>query len=764
MSANSIRSSASPMSGGIEHLSGLPAESQFSAGGQSLIASADYAKFFNFRAGANAPMSDTLEMNSPYQGITDSKQSAQSKVIAEPLDASKSVQELAEQGMFSQVISVSDSSKLYIAMQSQLLQGEPKNEESLFSKDFYKYVGDNLDLSAGGSVKDFDAASNAESALSKDDAAPSLKIRYEAVSGNDASTQVDPDFIVKQDGTIEMLHNPELDLNDPHNASRKEIVVEVERNSGDVGSPSDAQQKALDALAIYLAARIKQDYPETSSEGVHVDDSQGLVSDSAKSAITPTPTADDLLPPTTQDQVQDLNRLGDSGSGSMSPAQANDTFPQTDTPRTPDETDQIAAIKNEVAGFESGKSPEPYYAIADKGDPAQNGSGYGIGRFGFTSDAIINWIDGLSDDDLDAMEELEDKAPPSKNGKPAKGKLPKGTAAKLRKIRSLVHHKNHKADDKLTDKQASDLERDPDVQNFTNLLKTAWSHADKPTKDAIDKSFDPELQEVMAGDLIHKFAVASVDKAGKVDVGEIVLGLHLGHFPSADDQKRAENQDLMKASEQGYPLAVKAAANPDKPVTWDTTSQGQVVGDPNSYFISQFKSQFNPNNRDYKNENCGPTSLAMAIKHFGGTLPGGNPEDPQKLIEKTIKAMGFNGKLTKGTSASDITRGAQLAGLKTDNIKGIEELNQALAENKQVILFGNPSRSFAAKFNRSVYVSPGTGDHWLLIAGRSSDGGYIVDDPLSLTGAVTRSAKQIAEYTNAPANARLRGDGIALWK
>lgn len=748
MSANSPHANLSNISAALDRSTSAHTDQSSHTGGSALISSADFLNYYNFRPTVAPAGANTLDLTSPYERTSFSSTGADQTAIAAPLDATKSVQELIDQGVFKQVLSLNDSGNLYIDSAQTQLNQKNSTDGSLFSNDLYKYVGDMIKPTSD------------QVDLLEKGSAPTLKIQYQSFNGTASGPE--PDFIVNKDGTIRALHNPEPDPNDPSKLLSKNIVVEVERNPGDVGKPTAAQQQALDALATYLSARIKNDYPDATQSGVKVDDSQGLISQPAKADISPAPAPDDNLPPDTQSQVQDLNRLGDSGSGSMSPAQANDTFPQTDTPRVPDETDEIAAIKNVVAGFETKNAPEPYYAVSDRGDPNHGGRGYGMGRFAFTADTISDWIDGLSDDDLDAIEELEDKAPPSKDGKPAKGKLAKGTASKLRKIRSLIHHKSHKPGDKLSDQQAKDLENDPSVKDFTNLLSKAWNHGDKPSKDEIDKNLDPQLQEVMAGDLIHKYAVQSVDKAGKVDVGQIVLGMHLGHFPGAEDLKQPENQDLTKAAEQGYPLAVKSAANPDKPVTWNTDSQGQVIGDPNSYFISQFKSKFNPNNHDYHNENCGPTALAMAIKHFGVSLPGGNPDDPQKLIEKTIKAMGYNS-LKNGSGATDIARAAKAAGLKTDKINGLDALDKALAENKQVVLFGNPSKSFAAHYNRATYVSPGTGDHWLLIAGRSADGGYVVDDPLSLTGAVTRSAKEISSYTNAPTNARLRGDGVAVW-
>ncbi len=751
MSANSPHGNASNISAALDRSTGVHTDQSSQTGGSALISSADFLSYYNFRPTVAPAVANALDLTSPYDRTSLSSIGAdQAATSVSPLDASKSVQELIDQGVFKQVLSLNDSGNLYIDSAQAQLNQKNSADGGLLSTDFYKFVGD------------MSKPTGDQTSLLEKGSAPTLKIQYEAFNGTSPVTSPEPDFIVNKDGTIRALHNPEPDSNDPSKPLSKDIVVEVERNPGDVGKPTAAQQQALDALATYLSARIKSDYPDSTQGGVKVDDSQGLISQPAKSDINPAPTPDSNLSPDTQSQVQNLNRLGDSGSGSMSPSQANDTFPQTDTPRTPNETDEIAAIKNVVAVFETKNAPEPYYAVSDKGDPSQGGSGYGLGRFAFTADSVSSWIDDLSDDDLDAIAQLEDPAPPSKDGKPAKGKLAKGTATKLRKIRSLIHHKSHKPDDKLTDQQAKDLENDPSIKDFSNLLIKAWSHKDKPTKDEIDKNLDPQLQEVMAGDLIHKYAVQSVDKSGKVDVGQIVLGMHLGHFPTAADLQRPENQDLMKASDQGYPLAVKNAANPDQAVTWNTNAQGQVIGDPNSYFISQFGSKFNPNNHDGHNENCGPTALAMAIEHFGATFKGGNPSDPQKLIEKTINAMGYKS-LTNGSGIADITRAAQAAGMQAKTINGLSAVDQALAENKQVIMFGNPSKSFAAHYNRANYVSPGSGDHWILLAGRSPDGGYIVNDPLSLTGAVTRSAKEISDYTNASAQSNMKGDGIAVW-
>src|SRR5262249_38416302 len=153
------------------------------------------------------------------------------------------------------------------------------------------------DTAADGSLENQDALADGD--------VPTVKVVYSDTEKTPGEAQIKPDFIVTKDGTVEVLNDPEQN---PH----KEIVIEVERDKGQVGPPTEAQQATLAALLPYLKDRIDQDFPAAKDQQLNLDDQQGLVPDSEKQAMDTAPTPEDSLSPPAQQQVQDMNRFGGS--------------------------------------------------------------------------------------------------------------------------------------------------------------------------------------------------------------------------------------------------------------------------------------------------------------------------------------------------------------------------------------------------------------------------------------------------------------------
>ena len=84
---------------------------------------------------------------------------------------------------------------------------------------------------------------------------PTIKVVYQDQSDNPNKPQAD--FIVKKDGTIQVV-------NDHERNPDKEICVVVERAKGETGAPPAEQQKATDQLVDYLAQRLTDKfYPQS---------------------------------------------------------------------------------------------------------------------------------------------------------------------------------------------------------------------------------------------------------------------------------------------------------------------------------------------------------------------------------------------------------------------------------------------------------------------------------------------------------------------
>lgn len=557
---------------------------------------------------------------------------------------------------------------------------------------------------------------------------PNIKVVFQSHDSGSDEDNARPNFSIAKDGTITVLSNPEQNPTD-------EIVIEVERDLGQLIDPTAEQLESVSALVTYLSKRIQEQYKDAVEDGINLEDKQGLVPPETRSSSGAVPPPESSLPPSTQQQIEDMNRLPGSGQGSMPATDARDYFPPSDLPRLPAETDQLAALKNVVAGFESRGQEEPYFAVQERGD-----RGWGVGRYGTTSWGFFNWLYELSDEDLEEIEALE--------GKNAKGKprIPKGTASRLRATR-----------DALRKRTPTD---DPNAKEQLEFMHKMSEGKEQISKEEINKFFPPELQELYAADQISKFAEQSLNKeTGEVDVGKVVLAMHLGKFPTDEDLSRPENQSLMKAAENAFPLAVQSTSEPKSSVTWNE-SDGKVLGDPNDYFFTQFRNpKWNPNGPSRSN-NCGPASLAMAIRAFGGDATS----DPESLITNTRVAMTGNSNKSALTSNTDVLRGARAAGLNADYVQSMQDINDCLSEGQMVVALGNPS-VYGRRLSANDY-SHYNGMHFILVAGTIGGAGgerrYVINDPLSRKGSMTISEQEMQGYVRAAQQQGYR-PGVAVW-
>jgi hypothetical protein len=138
--------------------------------------------------------------------------------------------------------------------------------------------------------------------------------------------------------------------------------------------------------------------------------------------------------------------------------------------------------------------------------------------------------------------------------------------------------------------------------------------------------------------------------------------------------------------------------------------------DPASFYLTQNQSEYNPEGSI--NANCGPASLAMAALAFGKNPPGTSKDDPEGLIRAVRKQMTGNEDVHELTGDDDVTRGAQALGMSAAPANSVEAVNAALDAGQMVVAGGDPSA-----------YSSGSGGHFVLITGRSADGGYVMNDP-----------------------------------
>lgn len=176
----------------------------------------------------------------------------------------------------------------------------------------------------------------------------------------------------------------------------------------------------------------------------------------------------------------------------------------------------------------------------------------------------------------------------------------------------------------------------------------------------------------------------------------------------------------------------------------------EALRNPVGIFKQQYRSRFNPTG-PLRSSNCGPASLAMAVKAFGLEPKGLTVE---QSIDRTRRHMTGNTDDGDAVNEGEILRGALRLGLKA---KGMSRggLDAQLAAGRMVVLTGRPVGAYRTGF-------PGypsfTGFHAILVVGKTASG-YVVNDPLSRRGPVRLSREQLAAYWSHGG-----GSGIAVWR
>lgn len=153
-----------------------------------------------------------------------------------------------------------------------------------------------------------------------------------------------------------------------------------------------------------------------------------------------------------------------------------------------------------------------------------------------------------------------------------------------------------------------------------------------------------------------------------------------------------------------------------RPVSTNSQAPGVDALDPASFYMTQNQTEFNPEGSI--NANCGPASLAMAALAFGKNPPGTSKDDPEGLIRSVRKEMTGNEDIHELTGVDDVTRGAEALGMSAAPVGSVDAVNSALDSGQMIIAGGDPSA-----------YSSGSGGHFVLITGRSADGGYVMNDP-----------------------------------
>ena len=153
------------------------------------------------------------------------------------------------------------------------------------------------------------------------------------------------------------------------------------------------------------------------------------------------------------------------------------------------------------------------------------------------------------------------------------------------------------------------------------------------------------------------------------------------------------------------------------PAPAHTVRPKSVPNDPESYFVTQYRSRYNQW-APKVSSNCGPACMSMVALAYGVAPEGLLPGDRQGLIQWCRQSMTQSDRdQSRGTKCDEIERMATLLGLKSRWIRRFQDLDSALAAGQLVVVGGDITRLGA----------PG-GNHFLLCVGQRGND-YIINDP-----------------------------------
>ena len=165
----------------------------------------------------------------------------------------------------------------------------------------------------------------------------------------------------------------------------------------------------------------------------------------------------------------------------------------------------------------------------------------------------------------------------------------------------------------------------------------------------------------------------------------------------------------------------------------------QALTQADRYFITQYHhKKFNPEQKRGNNANCGPTSLAMALRAFGKEPAGlvGSARS-YELIRQVRYAMTGEINEQHWTYPIQVRDGARKLGMNSEIVFGLTRIKEAMRQPGRVVIVNvNPSPAYAEQL-----VTPYNGGHFALLTRIEGDRAYL-SDPLA-AGPVEISLRQL---------------------
>jgi hypothetical protein len=349
------------------------------------------------------------------------------------------------------------------------------------------------------------------------------RISVELQNKNQSDSSV-PDFVIKKDGTIEMYRNPET-------SKSPNLTVQLEREDGQL-NPTEAQKKSAEQLVRQLSEQLNKQYPQESQKGIELEDKDGVISESAEKASNLLPPADEAkLSPQTRETMAEMNRFRGTGGGVDMPHAATERMASFNTRQVPPEASESQKqtwVKEAWAGLFRPDSEAPYETLRKGSD-----GGYRYGRYGFSGDQFLSFLDSLGDPpNLALIEELI-----------AKGKLPRDFGNKL---------------------------KNPEFLKRMKETAQKMKSGEGVDKSELSELFPKEAQESIANLLVDQASAIVGNKPGAISAA-----LMSGKSPvdvTEADLNTPEAKQLSTTGQQIYEVASKRSGS-------DGTADGAIVGE-----------------------------------------------------------------------------------------------------------------------------------------------------------------------------------------
>ncbi|MEG4484552.1 hypothetical protein [Microcoleus sp. D2_18a_B4] len=176
----------------------------------------------------------------------------------------------------------------------------------------------------------------------------------------------------------------------------------------------------------------------------------------------------------------------------------------------------------------------------------------------------------------------------------------------------------------------------------------------------------------------------------------------------------------------------------------------------NSFFKLQYWNPTYNSSGPYSSTNCGPASLAMIRQMFGREQA--NISDETSIDYARYLMFGYSNGTRQGvpvlnqdtvwTSFDNVKNGIRNSGGTPEELTGWDNLDRSLAAGKPVINYGTLTSAWRGQFPSRV--GSGWGGHWNAILGKTSDGKYIVADPMHEGGTVAMTKTQLSVFNANP--------------